>query len=609
MTAKKLLLFCILCLCQTLCAQHDTIVTLKEVLISDSQLKNFTDTKSVQVLNDSVIEKNQASLTSLLNYNSGIYFKENGLGMVSSPSFRGTTAQQTAVIWNGIPINSQFNGQTDFNTISSADFNTITVQSGGNSSIYGSSAIGGSIHLNTDLSFKKAFRNELRFHYGSFNTLGMNYKIRVSDAKFSSQISLSRNSSDNDYPYLGVVNQKNENGQFYNTSLNVTLGYKLDARNFLKVYSQFFESERHFSGTLSSVSKSKYHDLNSRNLLEWDGFYSAFTSKLKIAVLNEKYTYFENATSPLFESARAETFLVKYDLNYKIDSQTDLNAIIDFTKTKGIGSQINGNSRNIGSGALLFKKRFWEALILEVSLRKELTSNYKSPFLYASGLKYLVSQQYQLRLNVSRNFRIPTFNDLYWQGSGNPNLKPESATQIEFGQEFRIKNFTLSATGYHSKIKDLLRWIPANGNWSPENVGKVTSYGTEVFMSWKQTSGSHCFALNSSYSYTISKDAALDKQLIYVPYHKFNTNLAYSFKNFTTNYQFLYNGSVFTSSDNYYFLKKYQVSNLALDYTLGKPKLATLGFEVLNLWNQEYQSVAQRPLPGRNYALNLTFKF
>ena len=94
MTAKKLLLFSVLCLCQILCAQTDSIA-LTEVVVTDSQLRNFSNTQSVLKINDSIMEKNQPSLTSLLNYNSVIYFKENGLGMVSSPSFRGTTAQQT----------------------------------------------------------------------------------------------------------------------------------------------------------------------------------------------------------------------------------------------------------------------------------------------------------------------------------------------------------------------------------------------------------------------------------------------------------------------------------------------------------------------------------
>ena len=51
--------------------------------------------------------------------------------------------------------------------------------------------------------------------YGSYNTLNANYKVIVADEKWSAQVNISRNSSDNDYKYLGTENQVNENGQFY----------------------------------------------------------------------------------------------------------------------------------------------------------------------------------------------------------------------------------------------------------------------------------------------------------------------------------------------------------------------------------------------------------
>jgi iron complex outermembrane receptor protein len=111
----------------------DSIVALREVTVSDVSLRKFSASQSVAILNDSVIAKNAASLTALLSYNSLIYFKENGLGMVSSPAFRGTTAQQTAVIWNGLNINSQLNGQTDFNTVTTANYDHISVRAGGGS--------------------------------------------------------------------------------------------------------------------------------------------------------------------------------------------------------------------------------------------------------------------------------------------------------------------------------------------------------------------------------------------------------------------------------------------------------------------------------------------
>jgi iron complex outermembrane receptor protein len=46
------------------------------------------------------------------------------------------------------------------------------------------------------------------------------------------------------------------------------------------------------------------------------------------------------------------------------------------------------------------------------------------------------------------NFRIPSFNDLYWQQGGNPDLRPENAYQYELGQEIRFQTIRFSATTF-----------------------------------------------------------------------------------------------------------------------------------------------------------------
>lgn len=607
MTLRKQFLFVVFLMCQYICAQNDSIIKLDEVAVSDPQLKRFSNTQSVLQLNDSIIRKNNASLTSLLNYNSVIYFKENGLGMVSSASFRGTTAQQTAVIWNGININSQFNGQTDFNTISGRDFNSVSVRAGGGSAVYGSSAIGGSIHLNNDLSFGKRFDNTLQLGYGSFNTANVNYNMQASGERFSSQASISRNSSDNDYPYLDT-NQKNENGQFYNTSVSLNLGYKLNSKNVLKLYSYLFESKRHFSGTLTAPSKSQYEDLNTRNLVEWEGSYGKFTSRLKAAFLSEKYKYYENAATSIFNTANANTFIAKYDVLYRVNPGMEWNAIIDYTQTKGVGEEIGINTREIASGVLLLKHSPFKKFLYELAIRKELTNDYKSPVLFSVGTNYSVTDFYKIKVNGSRNFRIPTFNDLYWQGSGNNDLKPESSYQIEVGNDFKFKNTSFSITGYYIKIKDLLRWTPGSGgNWTPGNVANVSTYGAEVLLHTAKKIRQNQFDFNATYGYTVSRDDEKEKQLTYVPFHKFTAALAYSYKNLSAHYQYLYNGKVFTSSDNFYSLDGYLVSNVGVAYGFGKKKFLQLGFDALNIFNEKYQSVSTRPMPGRNYTINLIF--
>ena len=178
-------------------------IELNEVTVTDWYLSKNLDIQNTRKLNDSEVKSHAGnSLTSLLNNQSLIFFKENGLGMVSSPSFRGTTAQQTAVIWNGININSALNGQTDFNLLSAKQFNQITVRAGGGSSRYGTGAIGGSIHLSNHLNYKEGFEAELFNQYGSFNTWFNQVQFRLASSKKTLQVQLSRTASDNDYKYV-----------------------------------------------------------------------------------------------------------------------------------------------------------------------------------------------------------------------------------------------------------------------------------------------------------------------------------------------------------------------------------------------------------------------
>ncbi|WP_112086632.1 TonB-dependent receptor [Flavobacterium lacus] len=606
MTWKFLFCGVALLLFQLVLGQNDSMVQLNEVVVSDAKLQKFSNAQQIRVLNDSVLQKNRGSFTNLLLFNSPIYFKENGAGMVSSPSFRGTTAQQTAVIWNGININSQLNGQTDFNTINAADFNSIGIRSGGGSVLYGSGAVGGSIHLTNLLAFNAKTKHQLRANYGSFNSLGLNYGLEGGSEKWAYQASSSRNSSDNDYEYIGRK-QKNENGNFYNQSLNFSSGYKINENNFLKFYSHWFDSERYFSGTITVLSKNKYQDFNSRNMLEWVNFNNRLTTKVKLAYLTESYRYFENKDADFYTFGKVKTFLGRYETSYKITEKKEILAVFEVSRNDGEGSDILPKKRTIGSGSIIWKHQLTDKFDYELGVRNEISDRYESPLLFSAGTRLNVTDFYTIKLNASKNYRIPTYNDLYWQGSGNPDLKPEHAIQAEIGQEFNYQNTKLSFIGFYSKLRDMLRWIPnSSGLWQPQNTDKVTIYGLEAVLENKLNFGNHHFALNASYAYTISKRDDLEKQLIYVPIHKANGSVSYSYQKLTAYFQTLLNGEVFTSSDNFYRLDSYNYSNIGADYDFGKTTTYRLGFQVLNLENTNYQNVASRPMPGRHFQVYLT---
>lgn len=604
-------------MCQIISAQSDSITSLKEVLVSDKNLKKYSVSQSVLKLNDSVIGKNEALLTDLLNFNSTIYFKEYGRGMLSTVAFRGTTSSQTAVIWNGININSQMNGSTDFNTISGSDYNSISVKAGGGSVIYGSGAVGGTVHLNNDLLFFNRFENNLRLDYGSFNTIGINYKTSISNKKWSAQIGFSKNSSTNDYKYLNQYNWKgeqrwNQNGQYDVITLSANAGYKIDAKNTLKLYTQTSNTDRNTSLVSESEMKSKYVNGFNRNLLEYDGNFGKFTTNLKTAYIFENYQYYADNSSNIYTYGKTESLITKADLGYQIFKSLQANGILEYNRTKGYGSGFGDNVREISSAALLLKQDASVNWKNEFGIRKEFTDNYQSPVLFSVGSSYQFGKLYNLKLNASRNFRIPTFNDLYWEEGGNPDLKPESSYQAEIGNVFTFQNFSITQTFYYMKIKDLLRWVPGtNGIWMPQNTDKVDSYGAETLFGWKKSFGKNNLTANATYAYTVSENVETKKQLFFVPFNKVTASVAYSRKNISAYYQFLYNGFVYTQSDNDpdKIVDAYNVSNIGIDYDFKLLSSFKVGFQVLNLWNTFYQSLEYRPMPGRNFNLYLNLKF
>ncbi|MDP5081521.1 MAG: TonB-dependent receptor [Winogradskyella sp.] len=599
----------------TLVAQTDSIQVLDAVVLSDTKLKQYASGFKITKLNDSTITKNAVSLTGLLAFNSNIYFKENGFGMVSSPSFRGTNASQTAVIWNGININSQLNGQTDFNTINSAQFNDVTIRSGGGSVQYGSGSIGGTVHLNNKLAFYNHFDNDIRVSYGSFDTKNITYSSDFGKDKWSGNLGISYVDSENDYRFLGT-DLRNTNGAFHNFNVNANFGLLMSDRDVLKLYHQSFVSDRELSSSLVVPSQSSYEDENFRTMLEWSHLSKVITSQFKVAHLQELFRYFDNKDLPGYSFGKVNTLILKHNFDLRLSETLNVKSILEYNDIEGEGSSFANTDRRVFSVTALLKHQLTEKLTYGVNLRKDMTSDFESPFVFSLDALYQVSQVYALKLNGSKNFRTPTFNDLYWQPGGNLDLVPESSYQIDFGQEFDYKFVTLKLNAFYIITDDLIQWQPNNtGLWSPANIAEVENYGLESELILQKTFGKNHLQLNTNYSYTVSEDSSTKKQLVYVPFHKGNMNLAYSFKSFSMFYQHLFNGDVFITDDNLtgrnFSLNAFDVANIGFDYKIWNAISHTinLGFRINNLYNEIYQNVASRPMPNRNFNIQIHYKF
>lgn len=588
-------------------AQLDSIQQLPEVMLTDSKLVHFSKGFKLEKLSDSLIERNASSLTETLHYNTSIYFKENGFGMVSSPSFRGTNAAQTAVVWNGININSVFTGQTDFNTISPLNYNEIAIRSGGGGVQYGSGAVGGSIHLNNSYSFKKIDTTEVVLRYGSFSTVGGNASSTQTWGDHYLNVGVDFISSENDYDYVGK-NKKNTHGQFLRFSAKVNEARKLK-RGVATWNSEYTYNDRNFSSSLNTKGKDAYKDITTRNLWQMQQKVGLFNTKGSFAHLFEQYNYFPDSEKSFNTGGKANTFIGAFQSEVLLQKKLRINGKVQYTFVEAEGNNVGDNSRKTLAAVVLMNHKLSEKFNYGINLRQEFLNDFDNPFLFSADAKYSVSNNYALRLNGSKNYRVPTFNDLYWYAGGNIDLQPEISYQVEFGQKLSVGKLKADVAAYYISSENLIKWIPGNGGlWQPVNISKTRNYGIEAVLEYYIKFNKHqSLDFKANYSFTKAEDLELEMQLIYVPFHKATGTMEYNVKHFSVYVQGLFNGEAYTTTDNTEIVDKYTVFNIGAQYTLPFNPGITFGGRLKNVFNVYYENVAYRPMPSRNIQIFLNF--
>jgi len=87
----------------------------------------------------------------------------------------------------------------------------------------------------------------------------------------------------------------------------------------------------------------------------------------------------------------------------------------------------------------------------------------------------------------AKNFRTPSFDDLYWDEQflkGNPDLKPETSESYDGGIEMGWSGGRVRLSAFRRSVKNLITWADTDGDlvYQPENVteAKVSGYEAQV---------------------------------------------------------------------------------------------------------------------------------
>ena len=611
--------------------KSDTIYQLKEVEISANRLENFTSGQKIEEIDSSIIQNYSGkTLANLLASESPVFIKSYGIAGLSTPSFRGTGSGHTAILWNGFNLSSSMNGLSDLMLVPGNFLNSVKLEYGGSGALWGSGAIGGTIHLNNIPQFNRGLSIGAGINYGSFNDNIQNLEIGLSRQKFVSSVKVFNHNAKNDFPFIntgkfGFPEEKLSNAELKQYGLLQETYFKINETQKLSFRYWYQFNDRNIPGSMTvGKSLANQKDEFNRSALEWEMKKEKMSFFIRSAYFDESLNFIDPLIS-LKSYSRIKSLISEAESKINIASNQTINIGVNNTFNKEFirnynKGEVSQNRTSFFGSYRISDKHNKHAVT--ASARKEYTNNKKNPLTASLGAETLLLKYFRLRGNVSKNYRLPTFNDLYWVPGGNENLLPEEGLNNELGLAFLYnKNFTLKAeaTVFSNMVKNWIIWLPDDyGLWSPQNILTVWSRGVEYDLKagYKfhkvniQLSGKYHFIFSTNEKTYPGNEVIIGKQLIYVPAEKANAGISLEYKEFRTGISYNYVGFCYTTSDNMKYLYPYQLLNLDFSKSFTLKKISVRAFlQISNLLNESYQVIAYYAMPGRNYQTGIYIHF
>ena len=597
----------------------DTI-RLPEVKLEHNRLQTHSIGKHLVILTPEIIgESTSQKLSDCLANHSSVYIKQ--YGALATPTFRGTSSSHTLVLWNGIPLNSIANGLLDFSITNVQGFEKIAIVHGGDASVFGSGAMGGSIHLNSIPDFKNQKEIKLTSEQGSYGLLSQGISLKHSTDKLAFNLSLTSLADDNTFEYINTTQMGhptvvNNYGKIESKSGKVNLAYKYDSTTKFAVAYWSSATDREVPQNMTTpFSDAKQYDKTNNLLLSATHFFTDGVITLKRAFLEEDFRYTEhlkNIDSQYLTNSKIT------DVDVKINKGGFLyNLGGNFTKQSVINNNYMDTRQLEKQGALFSSVQYnYDFLSMNTVLRKQWQTTFDVPLIPSLAFSADLTKEFSIRFKYNRNFRSPTFNDRFWAGSGangNPDLTPEDAWNKEFGFDINTSNFKFKATAYNLNISDMILWQQMdNGSWMPNNIKQVWSRGLETSLKIQTKNlsviGNYAFTKSTNEIATDPLDVSVGEQLRYVPLHK--GGIAFVVKEddirFTVNQNYI--GQVVTSYGELenntlpYFI----LTDIAVAFL---PSIIPVSIEgkVKNLMDKSYTTYQNYPNPGRELLLTINY--
>jgi len=606
----------------------DSVQVLKSVTVSASRLTQASLKQNV--FDATVLQQHiHQNLADLLAHESHLYVKSYGAGALASVSLRGTNAHHTAVLWNGININSPMNGITDFSLIPVGLYDIINIQYGGSSSLWGSGAIAGAIHLNNMAILNRGTSSKFSFSAGSFGTFKQSADVMLSRKKMCSSLKIYNSTAQNNFAYTNLFLAdkplvKQQNAEVRGKGLMSENHFLMKDNQKINFLVWYHMADRNLPPSMAEVhSKTKQTDNNLKISSEWAFLKNKTTAYIRGAFFNDVQNY-NDSLAQIFALNSFITVVgegeVKIDLNKSHHVNIGVNNTYTAAKATNLPSAPKQNNTALFAAYSFIDKH--QKLRLNVSGRQEWMPNLTIPLTFSLGTSYALLKSTALFAQIAKVHRLPTLNDLYWSPGGNSNLFPEDGYTHELGLKFNYKyrhvSFSTSPSVFSNRINNWIMWLPEANYWKPQNIMEVWSRGFETHSDIKMHRKDGHIGISVLTNYVLSSnqkprslnDQSVDKQLIYVPMYSGYAKLDAGFKKWQLSFRQNYTGYRYTSSDNTQYLEPYMLSSMYIAYSMAiKNAELNVFAQCHNVFNTTYQVVAMRPMPLRHFNFGTTIYF
>ncbi|MGZ8253083.1 MAG: TonB-dependent receptor domain-containing protein, partial [Methylophilaceae bacterium] len=465
----------------------NTTVQTTDVVVTASRVSQTRESviSDVTVINSAEIERaGQSTFLELMQTQPGIEVSSNGgAGKTTSLFMRGTNPNHVVVLIDGIRVSSATSGTTTFENIPLAQIDKVEILRGPATSLYGQDAIGGVIQI-----FTKQGGGAPRFNasvgYGSYNTKTAEAGIRGStgDTRFSLNASSSDTNGFSAKRFRSGV--QGDNDGYRNLSFNGSVSHRIAEGH--EIGMQILSSEGR-SRYDNSNTFSNYADLSqlSYSIFSKNQLTSYWSSTMRLGEGIDDYVdHSAPNTRGKFKTKQAQ-YSWQNDFTLPIGTLT---LLYDRLEQRVVSStDYDRNSRNNDgfTGSYLLNLG---AHSLQASYRSDHNSQFGTNDTGGIGYGFSFTPNWRATASYGTAFKAPTFNDLYFPGFSNPDLKPEKSRNAEASLRYENTTGNASLTIYENKIRDLIAFdftaAPFVFNLNQANIQGMTLAAAQRWDSW-----------------------------------------------------------------------------------------------------------------------------